>query len=259
MPMKKSRTSNDEAYVAKHVMPLLATPSRRLFLKGGFSLGALSLLSGCSLTDHQDVERALQRISQWNDQAQAWLFNPERLAKTYQPSAIERPFRFNAYYDKADAPVVDLATYQLDVAGLVANKAPWTIDALRALPQETQITRLICIEGWSMVGRWRGVRFSTFLERIGADLSARYVGFRCADTYTTSIDMATALHPQTQLTLAFDDHAAIKPYYLGAPVRLRVPTKLGFKNAKHIIVIEVTNTNPGGYWERYGYNWFSGL
>ena len=95
-----------------------------------------------------------------------------------------------------------------------------------------------------------------FLERVGADLRARYVGFKCADRYYASIDMATALHPQTILALDYGN--APLPAKYGFPMKLRVPTKLGFKNPKHIRALFVTNDYPGGYWEDQGYNWFSG-
>jgi len=84
------------------------------------------------------------------------------------------------------------------------TKAPWTITALRTLPQVEQITRHICIEGWSQIGHWSGVPLRAFLQRIGADLHAPYVSFKCFDGYWTSIDMASALHPQTLLALDFD-------------------------------------------------------
>ena len=106
------------------------------------------------------------------------------------------------------------------------------------------------------IGKWSGVRFSTFLERIGADTTAKYVGFKCADDYYTSIDMPSALHPQTLLAFRFADQ--ILPPKYGFPMKLRIPTKLGFKNPKHIRAIFVTNMYPGGYWEDQGYNWFSG-
>lgn len=127
---------------------------------------------------------------------------------------------------------------------------------LRALPQTGQVTRHICVEGWSAIGKWGGVPFADFLRRVGADLSARYVGFKCADDYYTSIDMPTALHPQTLLTLTYDGQP-LPPRY-GLPMKLRMPTKLGYKNPKHIQAIFVTNTYPGGYWEDQGYNWFGG-
>ena len=125
-----------------------------------------------------------------------------------------------------------------------------------AFPQTEQITRHICVEGWSAIGQWGGVRFSDFLRRIGADTTARYVGFRCHDDYYTSIDMLTALHAQTLLTLRFDETPLPAKY--GYPLKLRVPTKLGYKNPKYISEIFVTNVNPGGYWEDQGYNWFGG-
>jgi DMSO/TMAO reductase YedYZ molybdopterin-dependent catalytic subunit len=118
------------------------------------------------------------------------------------------------------------------------------------------VTRLICVEGWSAIGKWSGVRLGDFLQRVGADLSAKYVGFKCGDDYYGSIDMASALHPQTILALRYADQI-LEPKY-GFPMRLRIPTKLGFKNPKHIAVIFVSNTHPGGYWEDQGYNWFSG-
>ena len=127
---------------------------------------------------------------------------------------------------------------------------------LRALPQESQVTRHVCVEGWSAIGKWGGTPFHVFLDRIGADRRAKYVGFKCADKYYSSIDMATALHPQTLLALDYGD-AALPPKY-GYPLKLRVPTKLGFKNPKLIVEIYVTNDFPGGYWEDQGYNWFSG-
>ena len=138
-----------------------------------------------------------------------------------------------------------------------ASGRPGHWPALNALPQEHQITRHICIEGWSAIGEWGGVRFSRFLDMIGADTRARYVSFRCADDYTSTIDMATALHPQTLLALRFGDQTL--PTRYGFPLKLRVPTKLGFKNPKHIMALTVTNVDPGGFWEKYGYNWFSGI
>lgn len=231
-------------------------PDRRRFLRGSLALGALPLLGGCSISDEPIVEKALLQVSRFNDRVQAWLFDPEQLAPTYPESMITRPFPFNAYYSLNKVPQVDGERFRLQVGGRVADPRPWSLAELRALPQTDQVTRLICVEGWSAIGKWGGVRFSDFLERIGADLEARYVGFRCADGYYTSIDMPTALHPQTLLTLTFDGQ--ILPARYGFPLRLRMPTKLGYKNPKHVEALFVTNTYPGGYWEDRGYNWFGG-
>lgn len=232
--------------------PQLERLERRLFLKQGLSLGALTMLSGCTLKDDDAVDRLLFAMSRFNDRVQAALFDPGKLAPTYSAAEVTTPFPFNAFYEEALAPVIDGDAYRLELSGLIADKRPWSLRDLQALPQETQITRLVCVEGWSAIGQWRGAPLRHFLERVGADLTARYVGFRCADNYASSIDMPSALHPQTQLTLDF-----LQTKY-GHPLRLRIPTKLGFKNPKFVTEIFVANDNPGGYWEDKGYNWFSG-
>jgi DMSO/TMAO reductase YedYZ molybdopterin-dependent catalytic subunit len=242
--------------LAEHVSPQIARLERRLFLKQSLSLGALALLSGCDVTDSEGVQKVLLGMSRWNDRAQAWLFNPNKLAPEYPESAITMPFPFNAYYAMNEVPHVDGESYKLMLGGLIRDKKPWTLPELYALPQTAQVTRHICVEGWSAIGKWSGVTFRTFLERIGADLTAKYVGFKCADKYYSSIDMPTALHPQTLLTFRFADR--ILPAEFGFPMKLRIPTKLGFKNPKHIVDMFVTNDFPGGYWEDQGYNWFSG-
>jgi DMSO/TMAO reductase YedYZ molybdopterin-dependent catalytic subunit len=242
--------------IVKDVQRELAAPARRLFGKRLLTLGGIAMLSGCDLTNDKSVNAALRRISFFNDDVQALLFDPRRLAPTYPESMITRPFPFNAFYDVDDVPEVDAATYRLQVSGLATGKRAWTLDDLHALPQESQITRHICIEGWSAIGRWGGVRFADFLRRAGADTSAKYVSLHCADNYWTSIDMPTALHAQTLLALSYDGDV-LPPKY-GFPMKLRMPTKLGYKNPKHIVAIEITNVYPGGYWENQGYNWFGG-
>ncbi len=256
MPRPKHYSPIDQATLTKDVAKELELPARRLVLQRAMTLGGLSLLTGCSIVDEDSAERLLMYVSRFNDRVQAWLFDPDRLAPTYPESMITRPFPFNAFYDEEDVPIVDGAGFSLKVSGLVADKRPWNLTQLAALPQATQITRHICVEGWSAIGKWSGVPFHLFLKRIGADLTARYVGFQCADGYSTSIDMPTALHPQTQLTLGFDGQTLPSEY--GYPMKLRMPTKLGFKNPKHVAAIFVTNDYPGGYWEDRGYNWFSG-
>lgn len=236
---------------------LLRNIERRHFLRGGLTVGAMAMLTGCNLQDGDQVDKVLWAMSRWNDRVQAWLFSGQTLAPTFTKAQMTTPFPFNAFYAQDDVPDVDLAGYSLAVSGRVRDKAPWTLEALRRLPQRTDITRLICVEGWSAIGQWGGVALKTFLEHIGADTTARFVGFKCADRYYSSLDMPTALHPQTLLALDYAE-VALPPEY-GYPLRVRVPTKLGFKNPKHIVEVFVTNDYPGGYWEDQGYNWFSGI
>jgi DMSO/TMAO reductase YedYZ molybdopterin-dependent catalytic subunit len=234
----------------------LAQPSRRAFLQRSLTLGGLTLLTGCATDDQDSIDQALTSISRFNDRIQALLFDPTRLAPTYPASMITVPFPFNAYYGEDEVRDVDGDDWRLELSGMLSARKSWTLPQLRALPQQSQITRHICVEGWSAIGKWGGVPFADFLRLVGADLSAKYVGFKCADDYFTSIDMATALHPQTLMALTYDDQP-LPPRY-GFPMKLRMPTKLGYKNPKHIQAIFVTNTYPGGYWEDQGYNWFGG-
>lgn len=238
------------------LQPQLRRLERRLLLRSGLSLGALTLLTGCNLQDGDTVDRVLWAMSRFNDRVQAMLFDPNTLAPTYAVSEITTPYPFNAFYGEDDAPEIDAASWKLEVSGLVQDRTSWNLGRMRTLPQESQITRHICIEGWSAIGQWSGVPLHVFLDRIGADTRAKYVGIKCADRYYSSIDMATALHPQTVLALDFIGKPL--PTEFGFPLRLRVPTKLGFKSPKHVAALYVTNDYPGGFWEDQGYNWFSG-
>jgi DMSO/TMAO reductase YedYZ molybdopterin-dependent catalytic subunit len=247
----------DPKFLIKDAGKLMPNLMRRNFLRGAASLGALIFLTGCNIIDGETAENVLRQVFKSNDGAQALLFSQTKLAPTYSESDVTRPFPFNAYYDLDEAPAVDPATYKLEVAGLVDDKKPWTLNELHALPEVSQITRHCCVEGWSAIGSWQGAVLSDFLKRIGADTRAKYIYFKCAEGYANTIDMPTALHPQTQMTFRFNHK--ILPRAYGFPMKIRMPTKLGFKQPKYVVAMEVTNTDHGGYWENQGYNWFGGL
>lgn len=247
----------DKQLLVKDAAKLLPDPARRRFLTGGASLGALTMLTGCDVSDSLSAENLLVQMSKFNDRVQAAIFNPNTLAPTFKDSDIRRPFPFNAFYTLDEAPEIDGNAWRLEVSGLVSNKKSWTLAELNALPQVKQITRHICVEGWSAIGSWSGTPLPDFLKLIGADTNAKFVWFKCAEDYTTSIDMQTAMHPQTQMTLKFDGQTLPRAY--GYPMKVRVPTRLGFKNPKYVTAMEVTNDYKGGYWEDQGYNDYSGL
>ncbi len=237
--------------------PLIRSLQRRGLIRGGLSLGALTMLTGCDVSRPDAIEAALRGISRLNDGVQALLFDPNKLAPTYPASMVQKPPRFNAYYDIMDVKPVDGASWRLELAGLIDNKAPWTVQQIATLPEQDEIIRHVCVEGWDYIGQWSGVPLKLFLQHVGADLRAKYVNFQTADDYPSSIDMATALHPQTLLATKYAGEVLPAPF--GYPLRLRMSTKLGYKNPKWITAIEVTNTYSPGYWEKAGFGWFAGL
>lgn len=261
--MKKRNTSlsaSEEKTLLTDVQSQIANKlsgeSRRQFLRQGLTLGGIALLTGCNFSESVEPESVLNSVSRFNDRIQGWLFSGQRLAPEYKEADITHPFPFNAFYGLEDVPNINGNDYKLEIYGMVRDNRSWQLPELYKLMQHEQITRHICVEGWSAVGRWGGVRLGDFLKLIGADTRAQYVSFRCADDYYTSIDMPSALHPQTIIALTWD--GKILPAKYGYPMKIRIPTKLGYKNPKHITAIEITNRFPGGYWEDQGYNWFGG-
>lgn len=246
----------DQSVLTEH-RKLIETIDRRKVLQGGLSLGALALLSGCDVSDRDSVQRVLRAISGFNDRVQALLFNPNKLAPTYPKELVVKPPRFNAHFDVDDLKPVDGGTWKLELRGLIGDKRPWTLQQLYALPEQEVIYKHICVEGWDYVGQWSGPNLKQFLTRVGADLSAKYIAFHCNDDFMESVDMASALHPQTILATKYAGEPLADPF--GFPIRLRTAVKLGYKNPKWIRAIEVTNTFPGGFWYEQGFNWFSGL
>jgi DMSO/TMAO reductase YedYZ molybdopterin-dependent catalytic subunit len=236
---------------------LVEAIDRRGVLRGTLTLGALTLLTGCNVSEEPAVQSALRAVSAWNDGVQSLLFRGTHLAPTFSPSQVVKPARFNAYYDISEVRPVDGATWKLELAGRIADKRPWTAQQIYQLPELELIIRHICVEGWDYIGQWSGPNLRAFFERIGADLSAKYVYFICNDDYTESIDMAAALHPQTILATKYAGEPLADPF--GYPLRLRTSTKLGYKNAKWIKAIEVSNDFRETFWSEQGFNWFAGI
>ncbi len=237
---------------SKLQVPLYSV-SRRHLIK----LSPLVLFAGCDLTPSGTTESFLTSFQKFNDWIQSKVFDPEKLAHEYSQTELtpEEDFRVNDY--DTDTPPIDLQSWTLAVVGRVGKPGEYSFEQIAALPKRVMNTRHCCVEGWSMIPRWGGTPLRDFLNLVGADMNARYVSVKCGDDYYTGYDMPSALHPQTLLCY----EAYNKPLTLehGAPVRITMPTKLGYKSAKWISSLEVTNTKPGGYWEDQGYEWFAGI
>ncbi len=236
---------------------LIDAINRRNVLRGTLSLGALTLLSGCDVTEEAPVQYFLRTVSAWNDRVQGAIFRPDHLAPTFSPAQVVKPPRFNAYYGVEDVKPIDGATWRLELSGHIADKRSWNAPEIYALPEQEVIIRHICVEGWDYIGQWSGPNLKNFLQRVGADLTAKYVYFHCNDDYTESIDMTTALHPQTILASRYAGEVITDPF--GFPLRLRTATKLGYKNAKWIRAIEVSNAFTETFWSKQGFNWYAGI
>ena len=194
----------------------------------------------------------------FSDWASAKLFRSGHLATTFSDSDLTpfNQFPINDY--DVDDPEVDFDRWTLTVTGAVEKPGDYTLAQIRALPKVTQNTRHVCVEGWDVIGRFGGVRLSDLLNIIGADPTARFVHVEFADDYYESLDMAAARHPQTLLCYEMYDRPLTREH--GAPLRLNVPTKIGYKQAKYLTDLKVSHVlEKVGYWEDQGYSEFYGL
>jgi DMSO/TMAO reductase YedYZ molybdopterin-dependent catalytic subunit len=194
----------------------------------------------------------------FSDWASGAIFRRRHLAATFSDSELTPFDKFPINDYDVDDPGIDPSAWSLAVSGEVQNAGNYSLAQMRALPKVTQNTRHVCVEGWDVIGKFGGVRLSDFLKMIGADTTARFVTVKCADDYYESLDMATAMHPQTLLC----DEMYGRPLTAehGAPLRLTIPTKIGYKQAKWLTEIRVTNVlEQVGYWEDQGYSEFYGL
>src|SRR3984885_4813398 len=203
-------------------------------------------------------QRLLKKGLGFSDWASARLFRSDHLARTFNDADVApfAKFPINGY--DVDDPGLDLEAWTLKVSGAVKKPGEYTLAQVQALPRFRQNTRHICVEGWDVIGRFGGARLSDFLQMVGADPTARFITVNCADDYYESLDMATALHPQTLLCYEMYEQPLTRQH--GAPLRLQIPTKIGYKQAKYLTDLKVSHVlDRVGYWEDQGYSWFYGL
>ncbi len=227
--------------------------SRRSVLK----LSPALFLAGCNWTPGGRTESFLRSVQRFNDWVQGRVFDATKPAPEYPDAQVtaEADFRINGKDD--GYPDVDVSEWTLEVDGLVRKPGKYMAEQIRSFPKLVMNTRHVCVEGWSMIPKWGGTVLKDFLDTVGADSRAKYLVVQSADDYYTSYDMPSARHSQTLLCYEAYGKPLSAPH--GAPMRIVVPTKLGYKSAKWITKLTVTNEKPGGYWEDQGYDWFAGI
>ncbi|MBF9235152.1 molybdopterin-binding protein [Microvirga alba] len=253
--------------------------SRRRFL-GLSAVGTSALfLNGCDrLTQNEDVQRVLEKAETLTETAQRTLLPRGALAREYTEADLSPVFKVNGTSapdgeEYARLMAGNFADWRLVVDGLVRQPLSLSLTDLKRLPSRTQITRHDCVEGWSAIGKWTGVPLGLLLQSAGLLPNARYIVFYCADDlgatldgtgrYYESLDLVDAFHPQT--ILAYGMNGVDLPVGHGAPLRLRVERQLGYKHAKYLMRIQVTDSfaaiagGKGGFWEDLGYEWYAGI
>jgi len=252
---------------------------RRGFLARGLAAASAALLGGCEeLSDQPWVRRVLDSAETLTRVTQQALLTPGALAREYAEADLSSTFKANGSTNPDDPDYVThagngFADWKLVVSGLVSEPLELSLAELRAMTSRTQITRHDCVEGWSCIGKWKGVPLGALLERARLKPEARYIVFYCADAlgqtgteadkYYESIGLADAFHAQTILAYEMNDQVLPIPH--GAPLRLRVERQLGYKMAKYVMRIEAVDGisgirgGRGGFWEDLGYEWYAGI
>lgn len=204
-------------------------------------------------------DKLLSRGLAFTDRAGAATFRSGQLAPAFADFELLPFERFPYNYYLAKEPPLDLDTWRLEVSGAVAKPGAYDLDDFRKLPKISQNTRLVCVEGWEAIGNFAGASITSFLELVGADPAARFLEMECADDYYQSIDMASARHPQSLLCYEMYGRPLDRGH--GAPLRLAMPVKLGYKQAKYLTRLRVSHVlgERRGLWEDQGYSWYGGI
>jgi DMSO/TMAO reductase YedYZ molybdopterin-dependent catalytic subunit len=226
--------------------------TRRKFLIG---CASASLLAGCD--GAHPVTSFLRGMKGWNEQFEQLLFSPKRLAPELPSSATTPEDAFPIYFISDSIPVVQ-GHWALKVGGMIARPTVFSLAQIQKLPQTEMRVQHHCVEGWSAVASWYGVRLSDIAKLVGLSRQVKYVEFRSFDSnYWSSWDLASALHPQTLLAYGMNDHP-MGPEH-GAPLRVYSAVKLGYKMVKYLTEVNFLSYPTGGYWENQGYDWFGGV
>ena len=250
---------------------------RRKLLRAALVAAAGGTLAGCDALSHDETVLDVLRSTEKVTRGAQRVVGRKAMAQEFAPAEIAPVFRANGTTmpqgDEYAALLKDgFASWRLEVDGLVETPLALSLAELRAMPARTQITRHDCVEGWSCIGQWTGVRLSHVLALAKPKPEAKYVLFHCLDQmdegdedslYYESVDFDDALHEQTILAWALNGKPL--PVENGAPLRARIERQLGYKQPKYLQRIELVTSfadlgkGRGGYWEDEGYTWYGGI
>lgn len=243
--------------------------TRRSFLVGG--VAAAAGIFGWRWMSDENKGALLRRTFEFNEKISQMFYRPSRLAPEFSPDRVTED-RLNGFEGLEGE--FDPASWTLAVGGLAGQTGDLilTMDDIKQLPRTEMTTEFKCIEGWSYIARWAGVRFSDFAAAYPPkthngtkpDIAARprdlmpYVSLTTPDEkYYVGWDLLSILHPQTML--AYEINGAPLSLEHGAPLRLATATKYGIKQIKRIGRIEYTGERPADYWANEGYDWYAGF
>ena len=199
----------------------------------------------------------LHWMGRWNERVDRLLFGSDRLGPELTPAETTPAEDFPSYFISEYMPLTP-AGWVLKVGGLVARPTTFSLEQLQQMARTDMRVRHHCVEGWSAVASWHGVRLRDVAEAVGADPRALYVAFRSFDAgYWSSWDRESTLHKQTILAYGMNG-APLYPDH-GAPLRLYSAVKLGYKMVKYLTEVNFLPERTGGYWEDQGYEWFGGI
>jgi DMSO/TMAO reductase YedYZ molybdopterin-dependent catalytic subunit len=232
--------------------------SRRNFLIGGAA--AIAGVFGWRWMSDETKAKLLRRTLEFNERIAQTFYSPTRLAPEFPVSGIS-PERVNGM--EGLEKNIDLTNWRLSVGGIpgYASDLVLSLDDIKRLPRTEMTTEFKCIEGWSLIVNWAGVRFSDFVAKYAGGKSTselpQYVSMKTPDEkYFVGWDLPSILHPQT--LLAYEMNGAPLTNEHGAPLRLASPTKYGIKQIKRIGRIDFTNERPRDFWAEYDYDWYAG-
>lgn len=248
------------------MMPETHIPQKTIRRQSWTGLFVLLFFFGCCYAFFQWIQHSekingtpkpLRKALEQNEQIFSATLQQQRV-KTYPKAYAASRVRSNGYVGLSNAN--DTSNWVLNVVRHPGDTLHVTLDEIRRLPKTEIVFDFKCIEGWSQISYWGGVKFSDFVAHYHLEESARlaYTGLETPDgAYYVGIDQKSMLHPQT--LLCYESNGKSLPLSQGAPLRLIIPVKYGVKHLKRIGSIFFSNSKPRDYWYERGYDYFCGL